>query len=190
MKQGQQTEEEPALVSRLLDLLKVQVRANPYGWDGVFAREIQELPAGLRAMAATHHLDVSLTVDDIGWHFLNFGHPSHVEETEQGLRELGLSEVAAMFHEAYAVVEPHLARIRASGADYYVTMKGAGQMQRIVELTARARAVIGEHGIYRHWAAYARRHPERVFGAEPKAPPKRRPKRPPGRSHSTHQDKP
>src|SRR2546427_503368 len=93
--------EDDALVSRVFDFLKLNVRADPYGWDGAFAREIRELPAGLRAMAATHHLDVSLTLDDIGWHFLNFGHPSHVEETEQGLRELGMSEVAAMFHEAY-----------------------------------------------------------------------------------------
>ena len=26
-------------------------------------------------MVATHHLDVSLTVDDIGWHFLKFAEP-------------------------------------------------------------------------------------------------------------------
>lgn len=41
-------------------------------------------------MAATHHLDVSLTLDDIGWHFLNFGEPNFVREREAGLRELGL----------------------------------------------------------------------------------------------------
>src|SRR5437016_11851653 len=108
-----------SLVSRVFRLLNLNVRANPYGWDGAFAREIRELPIGLRAMAATHHLDLSLTLDDIGWHFLNFGHPSHVEETEHGLRELGLSEVATMFHEAYTLVGPHLAEIRCPGGDYY-----------------------------------------------------------------------
>jgi hypothetical protein len=42
------------------------------------------------SMTATHHLDVSLTLDDIGWHFLNFGEPNFVREREAGLRDLGL----------------------------------------------------------------------------------------------------
>ena len=157
--------EDDELISRVFDLLKTRLHANPYGWDGAFAQEIGSLPAGLRAMAATHHLDVSLTMDDIGWHFLNFGHASHVEETARGLRELGLGEVAAMFHEAYQLVQPHLPEIRRPGGDYYAVMESAGAMKRIDELTDRARVVIGEQGIYRHWAAYARQHPERVFAA-------------------------
>ena len=67
------------MISRLFGLLNSHVKADPYGWDGALAEEIQRLPVGLRAMAATHHLDISLTLDDIGWHFLNFGHPSHVD---------------------------------------------------------------------------------------------------------------
>jgi hypothetical protein len=157
--------EDDELVSRVFDLLKTRLRANPYGWDGAFAQEIHSLPVGLRAMAATHHLDVSLTMDDIGWHFLNFGHPSHVEETESGLCELGLPEVAAMFHEAYQLVQPHLAEIRQPGGDYYAVLERSGDMKRIEELTDRARVALGEQGIYRHWAAYARQHPERVFAA-------------------------
>jgi hypothetical protein len=153
------------LISRVFDVLKARLRANPYGWDGAFAQEIRSLPVGLRAMAATHHFDVSLTMDDIGWHFLNFGHPTHVEETDLGLRELGLVEVAALFHEAYQLVQPHLGEIRRPGGDYYAVMERSGAMKRIDELTGRARAVIGEQGIYRHWAAYARQHLERVFPA-------------------------
>jgi hypothetical protein len=166
------------LVSRVFDLLKLNVRADPYAWDGTLARQIRELPVGLRAMAATHHLDVSLTLDDIGWHFLNFGHPSHVEETEQGLRELGLSEIATMFHEAYALVQPHLAEIRRAGRDYYGTMERLGYMKQINRLTDRARAALGDQGIYRYWAVYARQHPERVFSAEINAARDRRPPRP------------
>ena len=41
--------------------------ANPYGDDGSYASSVSGLPIGLRAMAATHHLDISLTLDDIGW---------------------------------------------------------------------------------------------------------------------------
>jgi len=155
--------EDDGLVSRVFELLKTHVHANPYAWDGKFALEIRVLPRGLRAMAATHHLDISLTLDDVGWHFLNFGHPSHVEETEVGLQELGLARVAAMFREAYELVQPHLTEIRRPGEDYYGAMERLGHMNRINELTDRARASLGDQGIYRHWAVYARQHPEQVF---------------------------
>lgn len=157
--------EDEELVSRVSDLLKSRLHANPYGWDGAFAQEIRSLPAGLRAMAATHHLDVSLTMDGIGWHFLNFGHASHVEETELGLRELGLPELAAMFREAYQLVQPYLGEIRRPGGDYYAVMERSGEMKRIDKLSDRARVALGEQGIYRHWAVYARQHPEKVFAA-------------------------
>jgi hypothetical protein len=128
-------------------------------------------------MAATQHLDLSLTLDGIGWHFLNFGHPSHVQETELGLRELGLPEVADMFHEAYQLVRPHLVEIRRPGGDFYGVMARAGHMNRLDELTDQALTALGEKHIYRRWAVYAREHPERVFKAEPTAPPNRRPAR-------------
>lgn len=163
--------EDDALVSSVLDLLKSRVSSSPYGWDGAFAQEIRSLPPGLRAMAATHHLDVSLTMDDIGWHFLNFGHPTHVEETERGLRELGLSDLAVMFHEAYELVRPHLPEIRRPGGDYYAVLEQAGHTRRIDELSSHARTALGNQGIYRCWAAYAREHPDRVFNAKPGAAP-------------------
>jgi len=173
--------EDDALVSRIFELLKTQVRADPYGWDGALAQEIRHLPVGLRAMAATHNLDVSLTLDDIGWHFLNFGHPSHVEETELGLRELGLIDVAAVFREAYELLSPQLPEIRSPDGDYYAVIEQAGHTKRIDELTDQARSRLGDQGIYRHWAAYAKRHPDRVFNAEG-APPNVGPATPPGNS--------
>ena len=60
--------------------------------DSSYASAIHQRPVGLRSMAATHRLDVSLTLDDIGWHFLNFGKPNFVRETKSGLRELGLGD--------------------------------------------------------------------------------------------------
>ena len=163
--------EDDALVSQVSEVLKTQIHADPYGWDGAFAEEIRHLPPGLRAMAATHHLDVSLTLDDIGWHFLNFGHPSHVEETELGLRELGLPDLADMFREAYSLVGPLLPEILRPGGDYYGVIEQAGHTKCIDELSSRARTVLGDQGIYPRWAAYAREHPDRVFNAEPGAPP-------------------
>src|ERR1035441_8544294 len=161
--------EDDALVSQVSELLKARIHADPYGWDGAFAEEIRRLPPGLRAMAATHHLDVSLTLDDIGWHFLNFGHPSHVEETEIGLRELGLPGLADMFREAYSLVGPLLPEIRRPGGDYYGVIERAGHTRCIDELSSRARTALGDQGIYPRWAAYARDHPDRVFNTEPGA---------------------
>ena len=78
------------LLEQIFALLSSRVHANAYGDESEFASSIGFLPVGLRAMAATHWLDVSLTLDSLGWHFLNFGEPNFVKETELGLRELGL----------------------------------------------------------------------------------------------------
>ena len=50
-------------------LLTARVSGDPYSTDGSFAANIAPLPPGLRAMAATHWLDISLTLDSITWHF-------------------------------------------------------------------------------------------------------------------------
>ena len=155
------------LLQQIFNLLKVRVTANPYKQNGEFARQICELPIGLRAMAATHHLDISLTLDDIGWHFLNFGEEKHVSETENGLRELGLEEIAQLFAEAYKIVFPLLPQIRAGkNADYYICLEKAGQMDRINEITDKASELLkqgGKSSIYPFWTKYARQHPEQVF---------------------------
>jgi hypothetical protein len=162
-------EEDQALLQRLFDMLSARVGADPYGWDGAYAMQIRQLPVGLRAMAATHYLDVSLTLDDIGWHFLNFGEPNHVKETEAGLRELGLEDLAEWFHEAYQIVLPVLPEILGSGA-YLECMEREGRMARINELTRKATELgegcgkeVSGSAIYAAWVKYARTHPERVF---------------------------
>lgn len=45
-----------------------------------FLVELRRLPHGLRAMAATYELDVSLTMDDLGWHFGNWHSTELAEE--------------------------------------------------------------------------------------------------------------
>src|SRR5262245_11099935 len=52
-----------------------------------FVAQLQKLPPGLRAMAATHQLDVSMSLDDLGWHFANWHDHGLAEETTLGLRE-------------------------------------------------------------------------------------------------------
>src|SRR5215469_12572338 len=82
---------DPELVKKKFSELSKSVNdlAAPYSEDGSYAIAISNLPAGLGAMAATHHLDLSLTMDDIGRPFLNFGERGLVRETEAGLRKLG-----------------------------------------------------------------------------------------------------
>jgi hypothetical protein len=139
--------------------------ADPYSEDGSYAAAIGSLPTGLRAMAATHHLDISLTMDDIGWHFLNFGEPGLVRETEVGLRELGLGEIANYFVEAHAIVNPLRPEIKEAD-DYYQCLESRGLMERINELTDKASATqpsLDGSPIYAAWIKYARGHPENVF---------------------------
>ena len=72
-----------------------------------FLAEIKELPAGLRAMAATYELDVSLAVDDLGWHFGNWHSLDLAEETAAGLDELGATELAEVFRAAFQLAQDY-----------------------------------------------------------------------------------
>lgn len=157
------------LLEEILSVLSKSVSsvADPYSEDGSYAAAIGTLPTGLRAMAATHHLDISLTMDDIGWHFLNFGEPGLVRETEAGLRELGLDQIADYFVEAHTIVNPLKSEIKEA-KDYYECLESRGLTDRINELTDKASATqpkLGDSPIYAAWTKYARMHPENVFAS-------------------------
>jgi hypothetical protein len=108
--------DDDGLRDKLFQLLTVHAPGNAYGSDVSFAANITHLPPGLRAMAATHCLDISLAIDSITWHFGNFGEPHLVAETEAGLRELGLHDLAQCFVEARQLIQPLLAeRTEADG---------------------------------------------------------------------------
>src|SRR3954465_13728931 len=89
----------------LMDLLLVElkhtfppsVRNDPI----VFLSRFQSAGKGMQAMALTYDLDVSLTLDDLAWHFVNH-HDSWdlAGETMKGLYELEANELAAIFGEA------------------------------------------------------------------------------------------
>lgn len=158
------------LLEELFSMLSKRITADPYSEDGAYAVAIRELPVGLRAMAGTHHLDVSLTMDDIGWHFLNFGEPGLVAETELGLRTLRLDDLASWFAEARDIMAP-LRREIAAPDDYGECLARHGQMDRINELTDKAQALavgcseeVSGSPIYKAWVQYTRQHPREVFG--------------------------
>lgn len=145
---------------------QINLSADPYSADGSYAAGLMNLPAGLRLMAATYHLDLSVTLDDIGWHFLNFGEPAFVALTERCLRELGLQNLADWFLEARDIVVPHLAGIQGP-EDYYGRLEESGQMERIEDLTELVRRAGAESDfslygsiIFGSWVRYVREHPE------------------------------
>jgi hypothetical protein len=156
------------LLNELHELLTARAVGDPYATDGNFAAKISHLPPGLRAMASTHWLDISLTLDSITWHFGNFGEEHLVAETESGLRELGLHELALCFVEAKELMLPLLAQRKEADGDPYEILKRVGLKTRDDEVDRRAWA-LGNLGpdkslIYDAWIRYARQHPERVFG--------------------------
>jgi hypothetical protein len=156
------------LMKELEQLLTSRAVGNPYNPDGIFAANLALLPPGLNAMAATHWLDLSLALDSITWHFGNFGELALVAETEAGLRELGLHELAQCFVEAKQLMTPLLAQRTEADGDPYEILERAGLRERADEINRRAWAIDdlgpGKSVIYEAWIRYTRQHPERVFG--------------------------
>jgi hypothetical protein len=130
---------------------------------------IRGLPRGLRAMAATHRLDVSMATNDLGWHFFNFFHREFCDETLCGLYELNAVEAAEIFGQAWALVESHwetFGQLKGSPkmfADWYVSSELEASIK---PLNARLWKICSEspdYGLMQSWLTYARMHPERLF---------------------------
>ena len=130
-----------------------------------FVAEIRNLPVGLRAMAATYELDVSLTMDDIGWHFGNWHDSELAAETARGLEELGAKDLAKVFTEAFQIARQYWTEL---GSENWTKWYFDSPFNKAVDpLTERAWSILKDkpNGIFKYWVDYARRHPERV-GAE------------------------
>lgn len=159
--------DDETLLKEIQSILTARVQADPYSSDGTFAQNLSSLPQGLRAMAATHWLDVSLTLDSITWHFGNFGEPRLVAQTEEGLRELGLKQLADVFSEAKTLMTPFIDQMSPDHPPDQL-LDNAGLSELAHEIDSRAWDLrdigAGESAIYDAWVRYAREHPEHVFG--------------------------
>ena len=155
------------LQKELFSLLTSRVLGNPYGSDGSFAKNLEALPPGLKAMAATHWLDISLTLDSMTWHFGNFGEPGLVAATEAGLVELELHELASCFREAKELMVPLLSQRTDTDGDSDEILERSGLDWRAKGINDRAWDLndLGPKKslIYDTWVRYARLHPENVF---------------------------
>ena len=159
--------DDDGLLEAIQAILASQVQGDPYSSDGTFAENLSSLPQGLRAMAATHWLDLSLTLDSITWHFGNFGEPTLVAQTEEGLRELGLHELALVFVEAKTLMVPFIDRMSPEHPPDEL-LEQSGLAERGDEVDTKAWDLRdlgnGKSAIYDAWVRYTRKHPEQVFG--------------------------
>ncbi|MGL4513232.1 MAG: DMP19 family protein [Lacipirellulaceae bacterium] len=125
-----------------------------------FVQELRSLPLRLRSMAATFELDVSLTMDDLGWHFGNWHHEGLAEETALGLEELGATRLAEIFREAFRQALVFWAPLGCD--DWMEWYHGSALEESVHALNTEAWALQNERGILELWPLYARKHPERL----------------------------
>src|SRR5262245_57139332 len=90
----QSTISDDDLLDKLLRELNRCLRPDLHSNLDEFVAEIAKLPPGLRAMAASYKLDLSMTLDDLGWHFGKVLHRRYCDETSCGLWELEATEMA------------------------------------------------------------------------------------------------
>ena len=127
-----------------------------------FLAQIRTLPVGLRAMAATYEFDVSLALDDVGWHFGNWHSRELAEETAAGLEELGATELARVFREGYRTAQDYWTEL---GSEDWMDWYHGSEFEKAVDpLSREPWAILKDKnsGIFDYWVAYARRFPYRV----------------------------
>jgi hypothetical protein len=134
---------------------------------GQYVERLRRLPKGLRAMAAIYQLDVSLSLDDLGWHFANWHHRGYCDETLHGLRELEAHEAAEIFSSAYALAQRYWDRIGellAQDFDAFTRWYSGSELETALgPLNTRMWSLCKpQYGLMAYWLSYARKYPENL----------------------------
>ena|SRR5205814_8854953 len=138
----------------------------------LYHRTLDSLPRGLRAMAGMHEFDVSMSMDDLAWHFGNQNDERDLRETSNGLRELALTEFADYFDRAWKIMEPHLDVLRGDeikAKDFSEWLENIGAQKQIDPMNDAIWAYCEKYpglGLLQAWAVYARNYPERCVAGE------------------------
>jgi hypothetical protein len=134
-----------------------------------FVAAIVKLPPGLRAMAASYKLDLSIALDDLGWHFGNFHHREYCDETSRALWELEATDVAVIFDRAYSLVIPHwdtISNLLAKGfgefRDWYLNSELEAALMPLNHKLWVIYEAQPPFGFMNFWLYYARKYPERL----------------------------
>jgi hypothetical protein len=167
------TEDDDELVELLCDELQLWLPDELRDDRDRFHAALPALPQGLRAMAGMHFFDVSMTLDDLPWHFANQNDPRDLQETLDGLRELELSKVADLFEKAWRLMEPHFEKLRSddiNGENFYDWLEEVGLDQTFEPMNDAIWDFCEQQGDLRllaSWPRYARKFPERCVVASP-----------------------
>lgn len=154
------------LGKELEGLFPLEIRRDPI----VFLSRLSTAPRGLRAMATTYDLDVSMALDDLAWHFVNHQRSFElVAETVYGLRELDATQAAEIFEAALAIITPHwdclpeVAALKGGGAKHD-WLDSRGIQSQMDPLNNRMWKVLDQYenrSLLSLWTIYARKHPQR-----------------------------
>jgi hypothetical protein len=127
-----------------------------------FLKALQGLPPGLHAMAATYELDVSICLDDLGWHFGNWHHVGLALETIKGLRELGAERMAEIVEGAFQLAQRYWMEL--GSPNWSKWYHGSPLENALASLTNEAYAIWEKQplGLFSYWLSYARQYPERL----------------------------
>jgi hypothetical protein len=137
-----------------------------------YYRTLETLPRGLRAMNGMWFFDVSMSCDDLAWHFGNQNDERDLAETVNGLRELELTEIADLFQKQWDFMKQHMAALQIGdygGREFSDWLKDIGAqefadpMNRVIWDQCEK---LGKYGMLETWAPYARKYPERCVLAE------------------------
>jgi hypothetical protein len=136
----------------------------------IFVKHIRRIPPGLRAMAATHQLDVSIALDDLGWHFANHHHKPYCEETLWGLKELGARESADIFSASYRLVLPfwdEIGSLISKDFKLFIDWYNDSELEKALAPLNKQMYQLWEslkdYGLMKYWLIYARKYPEKVI---------------------------
>ncbi|HEX8812950.1 MAG TPA: hypothetical protein VF742_13245 [Terracidiphilus sp.] len=141
----------------------------------LYHEKLASMPRGLRAMAGMHFFDVSMSMDDLAWHFGNQNDERDLQETLNGLRELELTEIAAYFEKMWDYMKPHMMALQTGdigGKDFHDWLEEIGAQQVADPMDDIIWAYCekaGKYGLLESWAPYARKYPERCIVAEAQA---------------------
>ena len=138
----------------------------------VFLSKMQTAPRGLRAMAATFELDVSMTLDDLAWHFVNHHNLDLYEVTLHSLRELEAIEAAKLFKKAFLIIEPHwneflpISQNEDVSPNVHAWLDRTGIQKLIDPINKDMWKLLNQwplEGLMHYWVLYARKYPERCI---------------------------
>lgn len=152
-------------------LLSARIPPNLRADPPALVAQLRTLPPGLRAMAATYELDISLSLDDLGWHFGNWPDQELARETLWGLRELGAETAAEIFEQALELAAPYwgeIARFDGCGNPAWNGWyRDSGLEAALDPLNTLMWDLLkpAKWGLMQYWVEYARKSPHRLMEA-------------------------